>query len=73
VPRKTGNADSALTVLGMIVGAGIGHNFGIAAKADAAGVVGGPGNCGKVAVIVGLVICIVVGLLCREKPPQATR
>lgn len=59
-----GNTDSAITVLGLIVGAAFSHNFGLAGAADSVvdGVykVGGPGANGKVAVIAGLVIVTVI-------------
>ena len=63
----TGSGDSAVTVFGMIVGAALAHNFGLAGNTDSlneAGelVVGGISNYGKAAVILGLVVMLVVGL-----------
>ena len=49
-----GNTDSAVTVLGLAVGAAFAHNFGLAASAK------GPTGHGKYAVIIGL---IVVGVI----------
>lgn len=66
-----GNTDSALTVFGMIVGAAVGHNFGLVSVADTAKTIGGPAIHGKVTVIAGLAVCVAVGLLCREKPQRA--
>lgn len=43
-----GNADSAVTVLGLIVGAAFAHNFGLAASAA------GPTDAGKIAVVIGI-------------------
>ena len=43
-----GNADSAVTVLGLLVGAAFAHNFGLASSAD------GPTAAGKAAVLIGL-------------------
>lgn len=62
-----GNGDSAVTVLGMIVGAAFSHNFGLAGNADALNeaqeiVVGGISTAGKVAVVLGLVVMLVVSL-----------
>ena len=62
-----GNGDSAVTVFGMIVGAALAHNFGLAGNPDSkneAGqlVVGGISTAGKVAVIVGLVVLLVIAL-----------
>lgn len=62
-----GNGDSAVTVFGMIVGAALAHNFGLAGNPDSkneAGqlVVGGISAAGKVAVIVGLVVLLVIAL-----------
>jgi len=55
-----GDADSALFVTGMIVGAGFAHNFSIASSAK------GPSPFGSITVIVGIVICIIIGLTMRE-------
>lgn len=66
-----GDGDSAVFVLGMITGAGIAHNFSLAAKADAVveGVlqVGGISSFGMVAVILGLVVCLTIGFSMRQK------
>ncbi|MFC1461210.1 YedE family putative selenium transporter [Verrucomicrobiota bacterium] len=56
-----GNGDSALAVLGMITGAAIAHNFGLAASPK------GVPTAGMIAVALGLVICLVVGITAREK------
>ena len=63
----TGSGDSAVTVFGMIVGAALAHNFGLAGNTDSlneAGelVAGGISNYGKAAVILGLAVMLVVGL-----------
>ncbi len=59
-----GNTDSAITVVGLTVGAAFCHNFGLAGGADALkdGVytVGGPGVNGKAAVIIGLVVVTII-------------
>ena len=62
-----GNGDSAVTVFGMIVGAAVAHNFGLAGGADSVAqdgtyVVGGIGTKGMVAVIVGFVILLAITL-----------
>jgi len=66
-----GNGDSAIFIIGMITGAAVGHNFIIAAKPDSMvdGVLktGGIGIEGIIAVIVGLCVCVVIGLTMREK------
>jgi hypothetical protein len=66
-----GDGDSAIFVLGMITGAGIAHNFSLAAKADSLvdGVlkVGGISTFGMVAVILGLVVCLAIGFTMRQK------
>lgn len=64
----SGNADSAVTLLGMLLGAGLAHNFGWAGMADSineAGkvVIGGLSTAGKIAVISCLVILTVVSVL----------
>jgi YedE family putative selenium metabolism protein len=67
-----GDGDAAVFVLGMIVGAGIVHNFALAGVPDAlnnAGelIVGGPNAYGQLAVILGLVVCIVLGFTMRAR------
>ena len=52
-----GNADSAVTVVGLLVGAAFAHNFGLASSAD------GPTAAGKAAVILGLVVVTVIACL----------
>ena len=62
-----GNGDSAVTVLGMIVGAAVAHNFGLAGNPDSVvdGVykVGGIGTHGMVAVLLGFVVLLAISLL----------
>jgi len=61
-----GNGDSAVTVLGMIMGAALAHNFGLAGSADSVvdGVykVGGIGVNGMVAVGLGFLVLLLVTL-----------
>ena len=56
-----GDGDAAIFVIGMIVGAGFAHNFGMASSPT------GPGPWGSAAVIVGLVVCVLIGLTMRER------
>lgn len=62
-----GNGDAAVTVLGMVVGAAIAHNFGLAGNADSVveGVykVGGIGAAGMTAVVIGFAVLLAVSLL----------
>ena len=58
-----GNADSAITVLGYIVGAAFAHNFGLAGAAASAESAGGPSIAGKVALLIGLAVMLVVASL----------
>lgn len=62
-----GNGDSAVTVLGMLVGAAFAHNFALAGGADsvADGVykVGGIGPNGKAAVVIGFAVLLVISAL----------
>jgi YedE family putative selenium metabolism protein len=66
-----GDGDSAVFVLGMIMGAGLAHNFTLAGSPDAVveGVqkVGGINPYGMATVVLGLVVCVVLGLTMREK------
>jgi len=69
----SGNGDSAVTVFGMMAGAALSHNFGLAGSADSVveGVlkVGGIGINGKVAVFVCFAILLVISLV--NLPKQA--
>ena len=64
----SGNGDSAVTVFGMMTGAAIAHNFGLAGAADSVSeagqyVVGGIKTNGQVAAVIALVILLVVSLM----------
>lgn len=62
-----GNGDSAVTVLGMVMGAAVAHNFGLAGSADSVvdGVykVGGISSKGMTAVIIGFVVLLAISVL----------
>ena len=66
-----GNSDSGVFVLGMIVGAGVAHNFTLAGKPDkmVEGVlqVGGIATAGMTAVIIGIIVCLIIGFTMRDK------
>lgn len=49
-----GNTDSAITIVGLMVGAAFAHNFGLASSGE------GPTNNGKIAVIIGIVVVAVI-------------
>ena len=71
-----GNGDSAVTVFGMIVGAALAHNFGLAGNPDSkseAGelIVGGISNAGKIAVVLGLVVMLVIAVMNMPKKEDA--
>lgn len=51
-----GNADSAVTVLGLVTGAAFCHNFGLASSGE------GPTANGKIAVIIGFVVVAVIAV-----------
>ena len=55
-----GNTDSAVTVLGLLVGAAFSHNFGLASSAN------GPTTNGKVAVIIAIIVLGVIAF-CNSK------
>lgn len=55
-----GDGDAAIFSLGMIVGAAFAHNFNLASSTT------GPSPYGPTMVIIGLVICAVIGLAFRE-------
>ena len=56
-----GDTDAAVTVFGLFAGAALAQNFSLASTAR------GVGAWGPSAVIIGLVFCLVVGFLMREK------
>ena len=73
-----GNADSAITVFGMIVGAAFAHNWGLAGGADSkaedgAYVVGGISEKGQIAVIVILVLLAVISFVNIQKAAKAEK
>jgi len=56
-----GDGDAAVFVIGMLVGAGFAHNFGIASTPK------GAGEWGALFVTIGLVACMVIGFTMRKK------
>ncbi|OQY01894.1 MAG: YedE-related selenium metabolism membrane protein [Desulfobacteraceae bacterium 4572_130] len=66
-----GDGDASVFVLGMVTGAAFAHNFGLAAKPDKIlnGVVyvGGVSSAGMAAVIIGILVCVIIGFTMREK------
>jgi len=56
-----GNTDAAVTVFGYFAGAAVAHNFLLASSPS------GTGAFGPAAVIIGLVFCLAIGFLMREK------
>lgn len=56
-----GDGDAAVFVLGMIVGAGFAHNFGLASSPK------GVGPHGIAAVIIGFLVCLFIGFTMRKK------
>ncbi len=56
-----GDTDAGVTVLGYFAGAAFAHNFLLASSPN------GVGTWGPVAVVVGLVFCVAIGFLMREK------
>jgi YedE family putative selenium metabolism protein len=71
-----GDGDAAMFVLGMIVGAGFAHNFALTGAVDrlndaGALVVGGPGPFGQAAVLLGIAVCVILGLTMRERAQKS--
>jgi uncharacterized protein len=69
-----GDADAAVFVLGMLVGAGFSHNFSLAGRPDVIveGVItiGGLTPAGMAAVIIGLTACLALGFSMRANAPS---
>ncbi|WP_088186867.1 YedE family putative selenium transporter [Desulfosporosinus sp. FKA] len=61
-----GNIDSVITVLGMSAGAAFAHNFSLAASAQ------GPSPNGKIAVLIGFVLLLVIASFNLERETKAT-
>jgi len=57
VSASEGNADSGVTVLGLVTGAAFAHNFGLAASAK------GVTSPGQIAVVIGFAVILLVGFL----------
>jgi len=55
-----GDTDAGVTIMGYLAGAAIAHNFLLASSPN------GTGAWGPAAVIIGLVFCVIVGLVMRE-------
>lgn len=65
---KAGQADgdAAITVLGMLVGAAVAHNFALASSAA------GPTSGGKTVVIIGIIVTLTIGFIfCRTLTQKA--
>lgn len=57
VQAGQGNTDAAMTVLGMLVGAAISHNFALASSGA------GPTDGGKTFVVIGIIAVLVIGAM----------
>ena len=70
-----GNGDSAVTVFGMIVGAAIAHNFGMAGNADAmvdgTFTAGGVSAAGQIGIAIALVLLLIISLCNLYKEANA--
>lgn len=66
-----GDGDASVFVLGMITGAAFSHNFALAGVpdkiVDGALTVGGINLYGQIAVVLGLIVCLVLGFTLRER------
>ena len=62
-----GSVDSAVTFLGLLVGAAFCHNFGLAGAAASAESAGGPGINGQVALIACIVVLFIIGFAPKKK------
>lgn len=66
-----GHADAAVALLGLLAGAALCHNFDLAAKPATAETAGGPSPAGMVAVLVGLVLLTVIGLISSDRTKRS--
>ncbi|MDD5802745.1 MAG: YedE family putative selenium transporter [Clostridia bacterium] len=60
-----GNTDSAITVFGLMAGAAVAHNFGLASSGE------GPTANGKIAVVIGFVVLIVIATVNSMRKSEA--
>ena len=60
-----GNTDSAITVFGLMAGAAVAHNFGLASSGE------GPTANGKVAVVIGFVVLFVIAVVNSMRKSEA--
>lgn len=60
VSAAEGNTDSAVTIMGMLTGAAVAHNFGLAGTPQ------GVPAAGQTAVLVGLVVVFLIGVMSRQ-------
>ena len=60
-----GNTDSAITVFGLMAGAAVAHNFGLASSGE------GPTANGKIAVVIGFVVLIVIATVNSMRKDEA--
>ena len=56
-----GNIDSAITIIGLLLGAAFAHNFGLASSAK------GPTSAGQIAVMIGFVVFFVIAVTNSKK------
>ena len=61
-----GNVDSVITILGMSAGAAFAHNFSLASSAQ------GPSPNGKIAVLIGFALLLIIAYFNREQDVKAT-
>ena len=69
-----GNSDSAITVVGLLLGAAVSHNFKLASAAQTVtdGVLtGGPTIGGKVAVVIALVVMVAIAITASQSKRKA--
>lgn len=60
-----GNTDSAITVFGLMAGAAVAHNFGLASSGE------GPTANGKIAVVIGFVVLFVIAVVNSMRKSEA--
>lgn len=63
-----GSTDSAITFLGMLIGAAFAHNFGLASSAASADSLGGPSLNGKITLVLSILILFVIAIVnCKKR------
>jgi len=66
-----GSSDAGAVVLGLLVGAAICHNFGLASSGASADAAGGTTPAGRIACVLAIAVCFLIAFTNKRKREQA--